>query len=64
VDRHLGGVGAGDEVRRAEQVEVLLLGEPAAPLDDLVVKEGDVRGRSAKGGEAEAEKEGGDFEQG
>jgi len=63
VDRHFGGVGAGDQVRGAEQVEVLRFGEPPAAADDLVVIEGDVRGGSAKGREAEAEEERDDFKQ-
>jgi hypothetical protein len=41
----------------------LLFGQPPAATDDLVVKEGDVRGRSTERGEAEAEEERGDFEQ-
>jgi hypothetical protein len=64
VDRHLSGVRAGDQVGGAEQVEVLRFGEPSAAADDLVVKEGDVRGRPAECGEAQAKEETGDFEQG
>jgi hypothetical protein len=63
VDRHFGGVGARDEIGRAEQVEVLFFGEPLAATDNLVVEQRDVRGRPAERGQAEAKEERGDFEQ-
>ena len=48
VDRHLGRVRAGDEVRGAEQVEELLAGQPAAAAHHLVLHHGDVGGRPAE----------------
>ena len=63
VDGHLGGVGAGDEVGRAEEVEEVLLADPATPLHDLVLHHGDVRGRAAEGGDPEPEEERGHLAQ-
>ena len=54
MDRQLGGVGAGDEVDQADQVEEAVAVEPPAAGDDLVLHHGDVGGGAAEGGEAEA----------
>lgn len=61
VDGHFGGVGAGDEVGRADQVEELLIGEPLPPSNDLVAHHRDVRSRTAEGGGAQAQEQSGDL---
>ena len=64
VDRQLGRVRPGDEVRRAEQVEELLVRQPLAAPDDLVLHHRDVRGGAAEGGRAQPEEEQRQFTQG
>jgi hypothetical protein len=61
VDRHLGGVGAGDEVGRPQEVEELRGREPAPPLDDLPLHHGDVGGRPPERGGTEPQEEPGDL---
>ena len=61
MDGHFGGVGAGDEVGGADEVEEFVAGEPAAAVDGFVVPHGDVDGGAAEGGEAEFAEEEGDF---
>ncbi len=51
MDRHFGGIGSGDQVGSAEQVEEFLIREPLAALDDLGVHQADMRSRSAEGSE-------------
>ena len=41
----------------APRIQELLLAQPLAALDDLVVHQGDVRGRAAEGSEAELEEQ-------
>jgi hypothetical protein len=53
VDDHLGGVRAGDQVGRAQQVEEVGVCDPPAARDDLVAQHGDMGRRPAEGGEAE-----------
>ena len=53
MDRHLGGVGAGHEVRRGEGTRERVAVEPAPPLHELVLHHRDVRRRAAEGGRAE-----------
>ena len=53
MDRHLGGVGAGHEVRRGEGARERVAVEPAPPLHELVLHHRDVRRRTAEGGRAE-----------
>jgi hypothetical protein len=48
VDGQLGGTGAGDQVGRPDQVEELLLADPAAASHDFLVHEGDVGGGPPK----------------
>jgi hypothetical protein len=57
VDGHLGRVGPGDQVRRAQQVEEFLAAHPGSPAHHLVFHHRDVRGGPAEGRGAEAEKE-------
>jgi hypothetical protein len=55
VDRQLGRVRPGNEVRRTDQVEEATAIEPAAPADDLVLDEGDVRRGPTERGAPEAQ---------
>jgi len=48
VNCHLGGVGPGNEVRRPEQIEKLLVGDPTSPLNNLVFHHCDVSGRTSE----------------
>jgi hypothetical protein len=57
VDCHLGRVGAGDEIGRAEQIEEMLVVQPLATMNDLIAHHGNVRRRPAKSGRTELEKE-------
>jgi hypothetical protein len=61
VDGQLAGAGAGDQIACAEQVEEFLAREPAAAAHEFVFHDGDVRGGSTEGGDAEPQKEGGEF---
>jgi hypothetical protein len=61
VDRHLGRVGAWDEVGGAEQIEELLVAEPLTPRDQLLAHHGDVGRRPAESRRAEAQEEGADL---
>ena len=63
MDGHLGRVRPGDQVRRAQQVEELLVAQPLAPLDDLIVHHADVRGRPAEAGDPQLQEQGDDFPQ-
>ena len=51
--RHLGRVRAGQEVGEADEVDHLLIGQPAPALNDLALHEGDVGGRAAETDDAE-----------
>ena len=53
MDRHLGGVGAGHEVRRGESARERVAVEPAPPLHELVLHHRDVRRGAPEGGRAE-----------
>lgn len=57
MDRHLGGVGSGDQVGRAEEIEECLAGHPAAARDDFLFHHGDVDGRPAHRGAAKLQKQ-------
>ncbi len=57
MDHHFGGIGAGDQVGGAQQVQEFLFAEPAAAENHFVVQHGDVRGRAAEGRETQAQKE-------
>ena len=61
---HLGGVGSGDEVGGGEQVEESLVAQPLAAPDEFIAEHADMRGGTAKGGEAEFEKCRKDFDEG
>ena len=50
-------LGPGMRLRRRDEVEEFLAGQPPPPPHDLVLHHGDVRGRPAEGGGAEPEKE-------
>lgn len=56
-DRQLRRAGAGDEIRRAEQVQEPLGREPSASPDNLVLHDGDVSRRASECREAESKKE-------
>ena len=64
MNRHLGRVGAGNQVGRGEQIEKVGVGQPPPPLDDLVPHHRDVRGRSAEGGHPQAQKQAGQLADG
>ena len=51
--RHLGRVRAGQQVGEADQVDHLLIGQPAPALNDLPLHEGDVGGRTTESDDAE-----------
>jgi hypothetical protein len=57
VDRQLGRVRAGDEIRGPEEIDELLAGEPAAPPHRLLLHHGDVGRRTAEGHRAEPQEE-------
>jgi hypothetical protein len=57
VDRHFGGIGAGDQVDRAQQVQELLAGNPAPAPDYFILHYGDVRGGSAEGGRSQSQEQ-------
>jgi hypothetical protein len=60
MDRHLGGVRSGDQVRERQQIPELGIGDPSSPPNDLVMEQRDVCGRTAERGESEAQKQRGD----
>ncbi|MDC4227221.1 MAG: hypothetical protein MPW15_23990 [Candidatus Manganitrophus sp.] len=57
VNRHLCGVRAWDQIRRADQIEKFFIAEPLAPPYRFVVHQGDVGRGAAEGGHAEPEKQ-------
>jgi len=57
VDRHLGGVRPGNQVRHAEEVEEALVAHPLPSLDDFFAHERNVGGRSPEADDAEPEEE-------
>jgi hypothetical protein len=57
VNGELGRVGAGDEVRRAEQVEKLFVRKPLSADDHFLVHHRDVRGWASERSGAELEEE-------
>src|SRR4030095_489805 len=57
VNGHLGRIRAGDQIRRAEQVEKLVARKPAASPDDLILHHRDVRRRAPERDHAQLEKE-------
>ena len=63
VNRHLGRVGPRNEVRRAEQIQEVLVGQPASAVHDLVSHHGDVRGWATEGGGAQPQEEPGQLRQ-
>ena len=50
IDRHLGGVRAGDQVDRAQQVQKLFAGDPPTTPDHFALHHGDVRSGTAESG--------------
>ena len=58
---HLRRVGAGDEIRCAEQVQKLRFRQPPAARDHFIFHHGDMGRRPAERGEAEPEKQPGEF---
>jgi len=48
VDRHLGRIRAGDQIRRADQVQKVLSRQPTAAFDHLVFHQSQMRGRTAE----------------
>lgn len=48
VNRHLRGVGTGNEVRNAEEVQEVFVRDPSSSLDDFVLEHGDMGGRTAE----------------
>ena len=61
MDRHLGGVRAGDEICRAERIEELLVVHPFATLYHFIMHHANVRSGTSKPGNAEFEEKGGNF---
>ena len=57
VDRKLGGVRAGDQVRCAHQIQKLVAGQPAPAPDDLHFHQRDVGRRSAEADDAQLEED-------
>src|SRR5262245_25153193 len=57
VNGHLGRIRAGDQIRRAEQIEKLVVRKPAASPDDLILDHRDVRRRAAERDHAQLEEE-------
>jgi hypothetical protein len=57
MDRHLGGIGTGDQVGGAEEVEKCFAAHPSTSRDDFFFHHGDVDRRAAHGSEAELEEE-------
>src|SRR5207245_10906111 len=64
VNRHLGGVRAGNQVRHAQEVEEALVTHPLPPRDDLLAHERDVGGRPADADDAELHEEERDLAEG
>src|SRR5262249_49894619 len=58
VDGDFGGIGPRNQVRGANQIEKLLVGQPAAPAYQLVLHEGDVRRPPTKADGAELQEDG------
>jgi hypothetical protein len=56
MDRHLRRIGAGDQVRGAEQVEKFLPGEPLAPPRYFLFHHVDMSGRPSESNGAQLEK--------
>jgi len=63
LNRQLRRAGAGDEIDGGNQVKEMLPVDPAASMDDFIFHHCNMRGRPAKGGEAQPREEGGDFAQ-
>ena len=57
VDGELLRLGAGQQHAVVERVQEALLADPAAPLDQLAVHDGDLSRRAAEGDEAELDPE-------
>jgi hypothetical protein len=56
VQRHLSGVGPGNQIGGGEKIGELLVAQPAAAADKVFVKQRDMPGRAAECGGAEQEK--------
>jgi len=63
MDRHLGRVRPGDEVRHAEQVQEALVADPPPAPHDLVTHEGDVRRGASKTHGAQLQEDGRDLQE-
>jgi len=61
VDRHLGGVGPGDQVGDAEEVDELRIADPAPAPHELLAHHRDVGRRPAEGHDTEAQEHAHDF---
>ena len=57
VDGHLGGIGSGDEVGGAEQIEEVFPAQPPPPPHHFVLQHGDVGSRSAEADDPQFEKD-------
>jgi hypothetical protein len=57
VNGNLRRVRSGDQGRGAEEIEEALVGQPAAPSNDLVPHHRDVRGWASEGGGAQSQEE-------
>ena len=57
MDGHLGRVWPWDQIGGAEEIQKLLIVQPAPAAHDFVVKQADVRGRAAERGQAQLEED-------
>ena len=57
VDRHFGGIRAGNQVGGTEQIQEFLAGQPGSATHDLVVHHGDVGCRATEADDAELQKD-------
>src|SRR5258708_8079557 len=63
MDRQFAGAGTGNQIACAEEVEKLFAGEPFPAADQLIFHDGDMRRRSAKCGDPQAQEEKRQFSQ-
>jgi len=61
VDRHLGRVRPGDQIRGADEIKKLLIGQPMSTLHDLALHQCNVRRRPTKRRGAQPQEEASEF---